>query len=258
MKYAVTPPYTPSNGFMFANPSLSPANKQTNLKNVLDLFVNAIEEKNYSLFVNAFPVNVIDMQPFFWKKYKVVPHYTYRVSLLLSEKVLLENLTTEKRKSINRAAKDNLAVELNYDYKVIRELIYKTFDRKEKALNKKLLDKILGEFANKENSFSFVAYKDNIAIGGTFCVFDNSTCYYLFGGYDAQHKHHGAGVTCMWNSIVHAKKLGLKVFDFEGSMLPEVERYFREFGGELTPYFTVNKGKLPVELLMKFTKRNVF
>ena len=62
----------------------------------------------------------------------------------------------------------------------------------------------------------------------------------------------------MWQSILHAKKLGIEVFDFEGSMLVEVEKYFREFGGELVPYYTVNKAGLPIEMLMKFKLRNRF
>jgi hypothetical protein len=55
----------------------------------------------------------------------------------------------------------------------------------------------------------------------------------------------------MWKSILHARQLGLRTFDFEGSMIPEVERYFREFGGKLIPYYEISKAKFPVNLLMR-------
>jgi hypothetical protein len=53
--------------------------------------------------------------------------------------------------------------------------------------------------------------------------------------------------------------LGIKYFDFEGSMLPQIEIFFRGFGGQLVPYYNrINKAKLPLEILLKFYKRELF
>ena len=92
-------------------------------------------------------------------------------------------------------------------------------------------------------SKTHIAYNENKAVAATFCVHDKKTAYYLFGGYDVLNKHHGAGVSTMWNCMMHAKREGLNIFDFEGSMIPEVEKYFREFGGELIRYYRVHCGK---------------
>jgi hypothetical protein len=46
-----------------------------------------------------------------------------------------------------------------------------------------------------------------------------------------------------------------KTFDFEGSMLPEVEKYFRGFGANLIPYYRVSKAKLAVDLALRFIKK---
>ena len=45
---------------------------------------------------------------------------------------------------------------------------------------------------------------------------------------DSKNKHHGAGALSMWGAIKCAKDLGIKYFDFEGSMVAQIERYFRE------------------------------
>jgi hypothetical protein len=45
----------------------------------------------------------------------------------------------------------------------------------------------------------------------------------------------------MWSAIKVAKSKGVKTFDFEGSMIPGVEKFFRGFGGELTTYFAIQK-----------------
>ena len=48
------------------------------------------------------------------------------------------------------------------------------------------------------------------------------------------------------------------VFKKERQSLPQIERYFRGFGGQLTPYYRVNKASLPIEILLKFIKREIF
>ena len=171
---------------------------------------------------------------------------------------LYANISSEKRKSLKRAEKDNLSIQLCMDNHKIKKLIGKTFDRKQKSVNDKLLYKILFEFARPQNSFTFVANNNDESIACAFCVYDINCCYYLFGGYDSQSKHHGAGVSAMWNAILYAKEKGIKVFDFEGSMLPEVEKYFREFGGTITPYYSIRKTSLPIEIGLKLIKRKVF
>ena len=52
-------------------------------------------------------------------------------------------------------------------------------------------------------------------------------------------------------AILKAKEMGLQVFDFEGSIVPPIERYFRGFGGKLTPIFSVHKAWLPIEIGLK-------
>ena len=45
----------------------------------------------------------------------------------------------------------------------------------------------------------------------------------------------------MWESILRAR-LVTDVFDFEGSMIGPVERFFRAFGSRQTPYLKVSRG----------------
>lgn len=104
-----------------------------------------------------------------------------------------------------------------------------------------LIDKILFQFSNNTNNFAFCTYANDLPIAAAYCIYDYTTCYYLLSGYNHQNKHSGAGICSVMACIKKAKELDLKLFDFEGSMLPEVEDYFREFGGQLIPYHTINK-----------------
>ncbi len=258
LTYIITPPYSPHIGLCYVNPAQSQSNSLTFDKDVITLLKDHLITLKAKLLTIALPFTVTDTQPFYWDKFKVVPNYTYRLGLNKTEEELFNNLTSEKRKSIKRAEKDNIVIEKCSDYKIVKALIEKTFSRKDKSVSEKYLQKILFQFSNEQNSFAFVAYKDGKPSATTFCIHYNGTSYYLFGGYDEANKHHGSGVSCMWQSILHAKKIGITTFDFEGSMLQEVEKYFREFGGEMVPYYTVNKAWLPIEVLLKLKLRNRF
>jgi lipid II:glycine glycyltransferase (peptidoglycan interpeptide bridge formation enzyme) len=167
-------------------------------------------------------------------------------------------MSNERRKNINKSLKDGLHVKKIDDYEVIKSLAMKTFLRQDMGINEFYLDKVLFEFANNKNSYAFGTFMNDKPIACTFCVYDKNTAYYLIGGYDNKNKHHGAGALSMWEAIKFAKKTGLKNYDFEGSMEQQIERYFRGFGGQITPYYRINKAKLPLEILLKFYKRELF
>lgn len=144
--------------------------------------------------------------------------------------------------------KDELRVEETRDYKLVYTLVMQSLQRNNKAKNVEVIKNVLFSFSTPENSFAFVAYQNQIPIGVSYCVIQNDRAIYLFGGFSSENKHHGAGVSCMWQSILKAKELKLKYFDLEGSMNVAIERYFREFGGELKPYFCLEK----IKPLLKF------
>lgn len=263
-KWGVTvlrnPPFTPAVGPFLKVEATNYVAVMDLWKEVQSLIAKFLESKGYSLISLSFDTGVIDMQPFIWKGFKVVPGYTYIVDLSMSEDELLRRMSTDRRKSLRRAIKEGLEARRVADLRIIRDLVKKTFQRQEMTVNERYLDKILFEFAQDDvNAFAFVTYdRRNRTLAGNFCIRDREKAYYILGGYDETNKHHGAGAMAMWEAMRHAKELGLKYFDFEGSMVPQIERYFRGFGGTLTPYYRVNKAILPIEILLKFFKRELF
>jgi len=252
------PPYTPVMGPFLEIKAKNPVAIMDFWKEVLSLLADFLDNFHSSIISVSLSRNVIDTQPFIWKKFKVVPGYTYVVGLNEPIDNIRGNMSAEKRNDINKATRDGLLVEQVNNFEVVKALVFKTFLRQELSVNKDYLSKILFEFATEDNSFAFVTFKDNSPIAASFCVYDRNTAYYLLGGYDDKNRHHGAGALSVWEAIKHAQGLGLKYFDFEGSMVPPIEKYFRGFGGKLTPYYRVNKAKLPIEILLKFFKRERF
>jgi lipid II:glycine glycyltransferase (peptidoglycan interpeptide bridge formation enzyme) len=258
LSYIVNPPFSPNNALIFINPAEGRSNRISFEKSIHSNIAEWFKKQNAKLCVSSFPYEFSDMQEYFWREFKVIPHYTYRLSLRFSEKDLFLNMSAEKRKSIRKAEKDNITARLENNAETIINLVKKTFHRKNKRFNLNLASKIITSFLSNGKGYAFVSSHNGKDISCNFCIHDKHTAFYLFGGYDAESKHHGAGVLSMWECIKHAKKLNLSVYDFEGSMLPEVEKYFRDFGGDLIPYFTINKAGMPFEMALKIKKRNTF
>jgi hypothetical protein len=75
---------------------------------------------------------------------------------------------------------------------------------------------------------------------GIYVVWDEQSAYYLMGGGDPELRSSGATSLCMWEAIKFVSTK-TKSFDFEGSMIERVERFFRAFGAIQTPYFSITK-----------------
>jgi lipid II:glycine glycyltransferase (peptidoglycan interpeptide bridge formation enzyme) len=256
--YFRNPLFTPHIGFFYANTGQHQVNRASQLKAVLEEMTVLIKKLPYQVISFSFNPGIVDMQPFSWADFKVIPYYTYELDLAKTEDELFAGLAGDRRNDMKKAQKDGITVSETKDFKLIHDLVKKTFERQSKALDFGMVNKILNEFATIDNSFAYVAYRDNVPIAGTFCLVSGSRVYYLLGGYDAKNRHKGAGALTLWEAILHAKRTGANIFDFEGSMVPAIEKYFRGFGGNIVPYFTVNKANFLLEILLKFKKRQVF
>ena len=71
-------------------------------------------------------------------------------------------------------------------------------------------------------------------------IWDNQAAYYLIGGADNRFRNSEAMSLLMWKSIKLASDK-VDIFDFEGTMVESVERFFRGFGGVQTPYYQLVK-----------------
>ncbi|MEI6019615.1 MAG: GNAT family N-acetyltransferase [Bacteroidota bacterium] len=250
-KFIITPPYAPHIELFYVNPAESIVGKNTFDKEISEALAVYFKSLSYDYFNINLPINIVDTQPFIWQKFQSRNRFTYLIDLSLSEEQLWNNLSSEKRKSIKKAEKDGLLIEISEDKKRIYDLVLKSLNRNEKNKNANIIKNILTEFASNSNSYAFTARLGQDYLATAFCIQYGGKSMYLFGGFDDQNKHHGAHVSCMWQCILKAKKQGLVYFDFEGSMNKSIERYFREFGGELKSYSCIEDVKPTVALLLK-------
>jgi len=251
-------PLTPSIGLFCDVRATNPVAALGMWKEVLTEVAKRLDRLPAAVTSCSLDTYIVDAQPFIWRKFKVVPGYTYVLDLALTTEELRSKMSNGKRGDINAALRDGLEVHRLHEFSAVEQLNEKTFARQEKKFARLDLKKTLFSFAAPHNSFAFAVFKDGQPIAANFCVYDRNTAFALLGGYDHKQKHHGAYTLAFWQSIQLAKELGLQYFNFDGSMVPRIEHYLRGFGGRLTPYYRVNKAFLPIEIVLKFIKRELF
>lgn len=82
-----------------------------------------------------------------------------------------------------------------------------------------------------------VAVHQGRTVGGLLLANGAGTAYNLLSYFDRDLGLRGIAVTLLTAAMEIARRRGLHYFDFEGSVLPGIERFFESFGGRQVPYF---------------------
>ncbi len=258
-KQLSTPLNLPNNLLFFDSSTTNEAKKNGEVKKLMTTIENFLSKRKESIISMSFPSNWIDFQPFIWKNYKVTTRYTYTIDLNREIEDIFNDFARERKKNIKQAKKDNITIEKHSPNSDTIELISKTFIDKGVSIDLNWLNDFIVNFCKEDNCIVHTAKDPEGNILATnLCIYDKNKCYYLYGGYSKTHKHQGAGPTCMWYTIQEAKKRNINTFDFEGSMIPEIEKYFRNFGGDLIPFYQINKANLLQEMVLKTRHKQYF
>lgn len=182
--------------------------------------------------------------PFFWRGFKQTTRYTYVLPELGNEDALWQevqaNIRTDVRKASERfqvRIRDDLDIA---DFLALNRLVFTRqgmpLPYSESFVER--LDKACVEHGARK---IFIAEDEQgRRHAGVYLIWDANSAYYLMGGSDPELRNSGATSLCMWEAIKFASTVTRR-FDFEGSMLEPVERFFRAFGAVQTPYFAVSK-----------------
>ena len=75
-----------------------------------------------------------------------------------------------------------------------------------------------------------------------YLTWDSNSSFVHMVGEDPNLRNSGAGILLIWEAMKYTSKvLELECFDFEGSLMENVERVRRDCGGVQTPYFMISK-----------------
>ena len=208
-------------------------------KELMNYFIDNLPSFDY--FKMNFHYSITNWLPFYWRGFDQTTRYTYLIPSDLTIDDLHENFETSSRKRRRRKAeKMGVIVEYSENIDLLYGLVSKTFHRQgiQVPYSYEFLKRIYQN--NRSNIKVILArYKDKY-IAGNLLLIDDKSVIYLIGGVDSNFGDIGAMDLVQYESIKFALRNNRK-FDFEGSMIESIEKYFRSFGAIQKPYFQVTK-----------------
>ena len=234
------PPLTQALG-----PSLAPlSGKYTNrLAKEKQLMTELIDKlPKHDLFAQSFHHSITNWLPFYWKGFQQTTRYTY----VLEDLTDLEALWQECRSNIKtdvRKAEKQLRLRCDLALNTFLDLNEMTFARQGIPVpyRRDLVARLDQACAERDCRRIFFAEDGQGRLhAAAYVVWDGQSAYYIMGGSDPELRNSGAMSLVMWEAIRHAATV-TRMFDFEGSMIEPVERFFRSFGARQKPYFHISK-----------------
>lgn len=235
------PPLTPYGGVWIKYPEGQ--KYATRLSYEKEIYTSLLDKlPRFHSYVQKFYPGFTNWLPWYWKGYKQTTAYTYIIEDLTDHPRIFSDFKENIRREIRKAEK-NITIhnavngEQLYTHKV------KTYKASGQFLNIPLeyVNKII-DFASRNKCGELLEARDehNLVHASALFVWDSKTTYYLFGASDPENKNSGAMSLLMWEAIKRSSHHSVQ-FNFEGSMIEEVERFFRGFGAKQVPYFIIRK-----------------
>jgi len=217
-------------------------------KKIIYDFIDALqrEKKSYSMH---FDWHFDNWLPFYWRGYEQTTRYTYVIdfdSKTLDE--IWEDMDERTRNSIRKAEKTSVRVLKTTDVRKFYDINRKTFERQGMRIpySFEYVYKLYEVFKNHISIFEAIDSNGNTH-AMNFYIADNKSVYYLMSGTDPDLRSSGAQNLIQWEAIKHYYGK-VRYFDFEGSMMENVEANFRKFGAVQKQYFNIYEQRLSDEV----------
>ena len=198
----------------------------------------------FAAFKQNFYPTATNWLPFYWEQFQQTTYYTYRLNGLQQLSQIEAGLNRNARRNIQKAQQQ---VQVVHDLGAHRfyEINKLSFDRQGLPTPYSWAqferhDAALAAHGARQLFFAVDAQQ---RVHSAAClIWDQHTAYYHLAGDDPSLRESGAGLLLIWEAIRYTSEvLSLNCFDFEGSMLPAIERIRVQFGAVQTPYFFVWK-----------------
>jgi hypothetical protein len=189
-------------------------------------------------FHQNFHPDITNWLPFYWNDYQQTTYYTYIIRLQQPE-LVFHNINRNMRRNIQKAQAlltidEEDAPDLFYE---INRLSFQRQGLRPPYTREQFLRQDAALAAHNARRITFARDAAGKLHSAAYLVWDRQRSYYHLSGDDPAQRSSGGGILLVYDAIRYtSEKLGLSIFDFEGSMLPGVEAIRRQFGAVQTPY----------------------
>jgi lipid II:glycine glycyltransferase (peptidoglycan interpeptide bridge formation enzyme) len=206
----------------------------------MNALIDALPPFDY--FEQNFHPSVTNWLPFHWRGFEETTRYTYVLPDLTDVDAVWKGTRANVRTDVRKAEK-TLKIRDDLGLDAFLRVHEMTFTRQGMTMpyGRDLVARIDAACAERgRRKILFAVDAAGAVHAAAYLVWDVGSAYYLMGGADPDLRNSGAGSLVVWEAIRFAATVA-PAFDFEGSMIEPIERFFRAFGAEQRPYFHVTK-----------------
>ncbi len=197
--------------------------------------------KHDAIACNLYP-SIQNHLPFKWLCFEQTTQYTYLLDLKLSEEDLRAGFNGNIRRELNKAAKNDLKLIEGDSLEDLHRL--KLIDYKQKGkevgYSFEAFEKRFQPILNAGKAKLLYIEQAGQIVSGILLLWDAHQAYYLVGATDPTKKGSGTFSYLIFQAILEAQK-HVDVFNFEGSVIEPIEKFFRSFGSRQQPYHILSK-----------------
>lgn len=191
-------------------------------------------EKNAEVILSPYPgfdFSVLEASGFSAKA-----RTTYLLDLTRSEAELLENVEKKHRRGIEKAGEQLHLEEGIFDLGKLVAWMEHAYEKRgtKSRITAGFIRKYVQAVLDNKAGIALTAVdKKGEARSMVLVLLDPGTAnaYYIIAANNFTEPHNTANTYLIWQSIMMAKERGYKRFDFEGSSIPGIARFFAKFGG---------------------------
>lgn len=186
--------------------------------------------------------------PLHRKGFRAIPRTSYVLDLLQSEEKIWNGLKSETRTRIRKAEKQiQVTTDGSFeDLITLLEAVYRRQGTKAPYTRDLVARLDTAQLQHHARTLLFAQTENGQAAAALYVVHDSTTGYLHLEGQNPDLRDSAAGALLLWHMILAMKEKGLQTFDFEGSMLPNVERNYRSFGATPITYYEWVHARHPI------------
>lgn len=242
-KMILEPPLTQVNGVWIKYPPGQKYSKKLSYDTeIMGDIIDQLESLKINYYNQNFHYSVTNWLPFYWRGFQQTTRYTYVIDDIQNIEKAYANFYRARKRDIALAAdivtvKCDLSAEEFYDHQK------SSLEKQGKKISfsyklfKSLYDAV---YKNNAGKTFYAVDKDYNIHSAIFVVWNKMSAYFLICSIDPDFRWSNTNTLLVWEAMKYVS-MKTKSFDLEGSMIKNVENYFRTFGAVQIPYFNISK-----------------
>lgn len=258
MTYILQPQLTQFSGPLFFYPQDCSESQRLDFeKDTLDRLLDQVEAASPAFVLMHCSPTITNWLPFYWRGYSQTTRYTYRLEDISDPQRLFEAFDPEKRQRKIRRYNDSTTVRFDMtpsDFATFHRDYWKAKGKKD-LLDCAFIERVCRTAIDRSNGvIASLHDEQGRLLVARFVAYDSQCAYALLSACDLQLHRSGHNETLIWKMLQYLSDK-TKSFDFEGSMNPGIEYFYRSFGARQTPFFAITKHNRKLfDILMKLKK----